>query len=55
MSKIEWQSALTYDDVKHLPYEVKEQLIDELNLAVATICISYAVPNFDEPIEEEKE
>jgi hypothetical protein len=55
MSKIEWQSTLTYDDVKHLPYEVKEQLIDELTSAVVAICTAYAVPNFDEPIEEEKE
>jgi hypothetical protein len=55
MDKIVWHSALSYEDVKHLPYDVKEQLFDELNNAVATICIEVGIPNFDEPIKEEKE
>ncbi len=55
MSKIEWQSALSYDDVKHLPYDVKEKLIDELNYAVSVICIEFGIPNFDEVPTREKE
>jgi hypothetical protein len=55
MDKIVWHSALSYEDVKHLPYDVKEQLFDELNNAVAVICSEVGIPNFDEPIKEEKE
>jgi len=55
MSKIEWHSALSYEDVKHLPYEVKEQLFDELNHAVSVICVEFGIPNFNETPTKEKE
>jgi hypothetical protein len=55
MDKIVWHSALSYEDVKHLPYDVKEQLFDDLNNAVATICIELGIPNFDEPTEEKED
>lgn len=55
MDKIEWSSTLMYSDVKHLSYEVKEQLIDELNDAVVALCEQYGVRNFDETEETRKE
>lgn len=54
MNKVEWSSIIMYADVKHLPYEVKEQLIDELNDAVVAVCEKYGVLNFDENRKETK-
>lgn len=41
--KIEWQSILTYEMVKHLPWDVKEELIESLNDVVVDICADYGI------------
>jgi len=36
-----WSSKITYDMVRHLPEDVRENLYDELDIAVESICGEY--------------